>query len=401
MKVNKETLLRYGALFTAMMASGGNALVLREIWVVLTVLLCLPLLNWRIPIKSSRVYIYLWVLAVLLLLLFVQGPGSIVSILSRMMTFLAALLLLEVYLSRRPQLFLADLFAILSVMCVQAILTSVIGNLFIGAFSPVTIRGATYYTLGFVFNFHYVHDEIARYVRPDGFFYEPGSFQIYLSIFLYLVLFWRFSVRWSVLAVVALITVWSTIGLFIATILILISSRHLIFQLRGLKVAVLVLAYVVSVPVVAGIALQNYDQKVNGELRGSFLARQYDFFTGLNIIQQRPLTGIGFGSEAYLNYNRVYGFKSSELRTQQSDDRLNSNGLVQVLYTIGVPLGAVLLLGIYFQILFPHRLPIAIILGGSLYGQSLVFTPFFLLILLSGLVSKKEFYFKKGEISRA
>ena len=386
MKVSSEGLQRHAALFFAMMASGGNNIVLREVWVVLTCVTCLSLLRWRIPLRTSRNLIYIWLILLVVLLFFLQGLSSIVSIASRMLTFVAAIMLVEVYLSRSLDRLKSDLFNILSLMSVQAILTSFLGNLVDGLFWTVNVNGRDYLTLFYLFNFHYVHEEVARYVRPDGFFYEPGVFQIYLSIFLYLCLFWRFSMYWVAAALVALVTVWSTIGLGIAAALLVLSSWRLLSHLRGMKLVLLLAAYVAMLPVAVTLTMNNYNEKVTGELRGSFLARQYDLYTGMNVIKEKPLTGIGFGLDAYLRFNLTAGYQASELAVEQTNDRPNSNGLVQVLYTIGIPLGLPLLLGMATQRLFRPRLPMAILLAWSFYGQSLVFTPFFLFILLSGFI---------------
>jgi hypothetical protein len=396
MTIRKETLLRHAALFFAIMASGGNNLVPREAWVMLTFVSCLALLDWRIPVRHNYALTYLWISLVIPLLFLLQGLDSIVSIASRLVTFLAAILLLEVYLTRSVPLLMADLFNILKLMAIQAILTFLLGNVAKEAFATVEVQGTTYYTLGFLFNFHYAHSEIAQYVRPDGFFYEPGVLQIYINIFLYMTLFWRVQVLWAAIACAALVTVWSTIGLMVAAFLLILSLPRLIRELPRSQLFLVAMGLMIAIPTVGYLAIVNYDEKVNGELRGSFLAREYDFYTGLNIVKDRPFTGIGFGLDTYLHYNQALGYDTSELRWELTSERPNSNGLMQVLYTIGIPLGLPLLLGMFTQRLFSRRFPMAIVLAVSFYGQSLVFTPFFLFILFSGfpLLPKQRFHLR-------
>ena len=391
MRIRAESALRHTALFFGMMASGGNLIVPREAWVVMTILTCLTLLRWRIPLWTSRTLIYIWVVLVILLLFLLQGPDSIVSIASRTMTFLAALLLLEVYLSRPLDRLMADLFNILCLMSMQAILTSLLGNFARDLFWTINVQDLDYHTLGFLFNFHFVHEEVGRYVRPDGFFYEAGVFQIYLSIFLYLSLFWRFNAFWAAMASVALATTWSTVGLGVAVALLLIFSWQLRSRLHGRGLTLVLIGYVVLLPIVVSLAISNVDEKMSGELRGSFLAREYDFYTGVNIIEARPLTGIGFGVDRYLHYSNMFGYQATELRVEQTDERPNTNGLMQVLYTIGLPLGLPLLFGMFTQRLFGAKLPMMLILGASFYSQSVVFTPFFLSILFSGFLWSPNF----------
>lgn len=383
---SKENIIRQACLFFGIMASGGNLIISREIWVVLTILCCIHLLKWNLPIFASRFFIYIWIGAVILLLFYSQGASDFLSIASRAATFFAALLLLEVYLNRSIDRLMADLHNILRFMSMQAIITCVLAYIAGELFSVVNVAGTDYYTLGFLFNFHYTQDDVTRFIRPDGFFYEPGVYQIYISIFMYLCLFWRLSIFWAVVSLIAQITLWSTIGMVLTVVLFGFSARQLFCNLRGSARALVFFAYILTLPIVIFLAIFNYDQKVNGELSGSHLARQYDFYTGINIIEEKPLTGIGFGLDNYLKYNRNFGYSESELRFEQTVERPNSNGLVQVLYTIGLPLGVPIFVGIFTQCLFRRNWLMAAVLVGSFYGQSIIFTPFFLFIMFSGLI---------------
>lgn len=376
-------------MFFAMMASGGNLIVPRQLWVVLTVVSCLPILRWRVPICKSRSIIYIWVTLVIGIGLFLVGQGTetIASVLSRLTTFLAAILLLEVYLNRPLDRLMTDLFVILRLMTIQALLTAILGNLAGEYFPSFDVEGTQYYSLGLLFNFHHTVAD-AQFIRPNGFFYEPGVFQIYISIFLYLCVFWRVSVFWVIMAFIALVTIWSTVGLAVAVIMVSLGFKRLVASARGTSKWLIVFAFLCFIPVGVSIAYSNIIEKTVGEMRGSSIARQYDFLTGLNVIQTKPWTGIGFQTKTYLEYNELLGTMSTELPMEYALERPNTNGILNVFYTIGIPLGLLLLVGIWTQSLFTSRLPMAILLTGSFIGQAIVFSPFFLLILFSGLVLK-------------
>lgn len=387
-KTSKENLLRRSALFFAMMASGGNPIVYREIWLALIFVSCFQLIRWRLPTRSEYRLLYVWLILTMLLLAILQGADSYMSVASRFAWFMAPILLLEVYLSRSLGLLMDDLFIILRLMAVQAIITFILGTTLSSVFWTVDVQGVQYYTLGFLFNFHYIDEKIAGYVRPDGFFWEPGVFQIYLSIFLYL--FWRMSVFWVVISCIAIVTVWSTTGLIIAIVLIVMALPRLATYMPRSVLVIGMVIVLSTVPIIGFLALQNYNEKMNGKLRGSYLSREYDFYTGLNIIETRPLTGIGFGVDTYLSYARALSYSGSELRRKLTEDRLNTNGVIQVLYTIGIPLGLPLLAGIFTQRLFDRRFAMGIILLPSLNGEPLAFSVFFLFILYSGFLLKPK-----------
>lgn len=136
--------------------------------------------------------------------------------------------------------------------------------------------------------------------------------------------------------------------------------------------------------------MNNVAEKTTGDLRGSSFARLYDLNTGLSIIQKKPLTGIGFNTERYLEYSNQLGIVNENLNAALLLERPNTNGIIQTLYAIGIPLGGFLLVGLFRQKVFSNRVAMAIILVLSLYAEPLTFTPFFLLILLSWMLKERR-----------
>jgi O-antigen ligase len=387
--IEAEDLLHLVALFFAMMASGGNFIVRREIWVALLILVCLYLLRWRVPISATRQYLYLWIMIVMVIVAVTQGTGGLLSTGSRLMTFVASLLLLEVYTQRSVDRVQQDMSIILRIMAIQAILTVIVANLFNNYFWTVNVSDQDYYTLGYIFNYHFVLDEVRR-IRPDGFFYEPGVYQIYMSILLYLSLFWRFNLLWALIATVALIALWSTIGLLVTAILFVLAFKIIMARLRGAFRIMVIGGYVLLFSAVIYLGVSNYEEKTTGSLEGSSIARMYDYYTGLNIVAQHPFTGIGFNVDTYLAYSKAFASTLTDLPDNAVGTRPSTNGILQVFYTIGIPLGLSLLLGIFRQRLFSNRLAMITILIGGFAGQALVFTPFFLAILYTGLLKARR-----------
>ena len=382
--------IRIAALFFAMMASGGNLIVPRELWVVLTLVASLIALRGRPPMAASRMLIYVWITLVTLLLMVLYGQDQLISTLSRLAIFVSALLLLEIYLAKGAAYLRDDLLVILKLMALQAIATSVIGNVAPSIFSTIDVGGLIYHHLGFVLNFHFAHNVPTSFIRPNGFFYEPGVFQFYLALFLYICLFWKRDLTWAAIGLVALLTTLSTIGLMAAVFLLLAAAISLSQTARGAKVVASLVIIIGAMPFVAFIAINNASAKFHGEDRGSFVARQYDLFTGLNLIQAKPLTGIGFDSDSYLFHSAKLGYAATGLDRASASERLNTNGIVQIFYAIGIPLGLPLFIAIFRQVLLPRRYIVAVILLLSLSGQSLAYSVFFMFILFSGMLVRNK-----------
>lgn len=388
MKFSKEGFLRHLAVFSAMMASGGNKIIPVEVWLVLCVVCCLALLHWTLPVHRRLTTIYLWIGAVDVLLIVQGGVSAFPSLVSRTLVFFTSVLLLEVYLKRSIDQFMSDLFGLGRFMAIQAIITFVLGTVTPGLFLAVNINDITYKTIAYVFTYHNIENVGIEYIRPNGFFYEPGVFQIYLSIFLYLCLFWRLNIRWVVVACIAQITLWSTTGLLITMGLLLLSSKRIYAGTSRVWRPVIAIAFMVSLVPMTYVVVNNVTEKTFGDLRGSNYARLYDLNTGLSIIQRKPFEGIGFSTERYLEYSNLLGGIDENLSAALLFERPNTNGLIQALYVIGIPLGGYLLIGLFRQRVFSSKLAMAIILVLSLYAEPLTFTPFFLLILMSWMLKE-------------
>lgn len=386
---NAQTIRRL-ALFSAIMASGGTLLIPREAWLVLTALLALSSLRFRIGLGIGDSIILLWVFSVTLLQLAIDGYANPVSLLSRLFTFLTALLLLKLY-SRNKYLYIkSDLFFILSIFAVQAIITSLLGNTIPGAFEALQVGELVYYHIGYIFNFHYPHNIVSSTIRPNGLFYEPGVYQIYLSIFLFQTLFWKRDLRWIVIALCAVLTTLSTIGVIIAVIQIIVFSISYLSKAKGPNLLLGCLAIPIAIGALLAVTIDNASDKFLGEGRGSTIARVFDAQVGANIIAENPLRGIGFSTDAYQAHSRQMTFLVTDLPEREAENRRNSNGLLQIPISIGIPLSLPLFIGLFRQRLFERRLLFALIIALSLAGQSLSFSVFFMMIFFSGMIANSK-----------
>lgn len=379
----------------SILCSGGNLIIPREPLLVL--IIALSLLGTKGKFKKSLLFVSLFVTIVMFIASF-QPRGLGISFSIRLVNFLAGLCLLNYFLFYSLEVFKTNLYKLLRFLPFQAILTFLLAKFFPFLFIPVQINGTVYETFGFIFNHHTMLEADALFPRPDGFFYEPGVFQFYLNLCLYFSLFIYRDYLISTLTIIALLTLQSSTGvliLFVQLLAYLLFNRNFAKYLRHWLIKVSIVICVL--PPIVYLVKSNIEKKIVGENSGSFLARQYDFLSGINVIINHPYFGIGFD---YNNYKSMAGRLSfegiglDELPASVFDEReTSSNGLIFLFYSIGIPLGLFFLFGMFRQNLLPDKLIVGSILFITLLGEMLVFTPFFLLLIFSGLIFKR-FRFK-------
>jgi O-antigen ligase len=382
--------LRRWVLLLTILISGGNLLLPRAP----ILLLMMALMAWGAALQVRRkstgrfAPVILVLAAVLALTVLRPGPLHVESTIVRFANFIAALLLLHLYLAAGLDGLARDLSVVLRPMAWQAVLTVLLAHSLGVLFIPITVGETTYHSLLLIFNYHVSIEDPAALIRPDGFFYEPGIFQIYLNIYLYLVVFIFRSRRQALLAVLAVLATQSTTGVLICMLLLGTAlARHLRFAPFKQKLTAALLAAVVAGPI-AQIAYTNITNKLSGELQGSSWAREYDFFTGLNVIAENPLLGIGFDYEQYYQASARLAYAETLLEDRLTEERGNTNGIIFLIYSIGIPLALPFLWGLFRQRFLPDRWLVGVCLFLSLLGESVVFTPFFLLIVFSGLLGR-------------
>jgi len=380
--------VRRWLLFLSILISGGNLLIPRLPILLLIVLLSLAVTGFRLA-SPRRLWPLFALLAVVLLIAFARpGPIDFESLAIRYANFLGAMLLLNVYVLAPAGALSRDLYFILRWMAIQAIATVVLAYTVNFLFITVSFQDVTFQSLLLLFNYHEIIEVSNRFIRPDGFFFEPGVFQLYLNLYLYLAMFVFRRLGHASLAFVAVVCTQSTAGIIICSLLLFVALwQRVASGSPRQKMTALLLALALAPPV-AFIGYANVSDKLTGELQGSSWAREYDFYTGLNVISEYPLLGIGFDHGRYLAVSSRVAFADSLLSEEGMEDRASSNGLIYLYYTLGIPLATVFLIGMFRQQLFEHRILIGLLLALSLFSEAIVFTPFIMMIVLSAFVAK-------------
>ena len=383
--MKNSTKFRRLLLFFTILASGGMLVFQREVLLVLILILCITCNQGKIFTLNKRLLPSVIMIFVILMISLVFHYYTISSLFVRFSVFIISLFLYNFYLKRSNDEFENDLFVILKWMPFQALITVLLALFVPFLFLTVSLSNATYQTIFFVFTYHETIEGLSRFVRPDGLFYEPGVFQLYLNILLYLSLFVFKKRGYSIITIIAIFSTQSTTGIVIC--LLILSYYFFVEHLRG-KPFLSKIGYgfggiILLIPFFI-IANSNIQEKLYGESKGSSMARQYDLFTGINVALSKPLTGIGFDYNQYKAVASGLGFQDTEMDQKSLEDRSNSNGIVFLFYSIGLPIGLLFIIGLFRQEFFSHKFLVGLIFFLSLFGETLIFTPFFLLFTYSG-----------------
>lgn len=379
--------LRQVALFAGILMSGGLLLIPREPVLVIVVATCFALKNPLRLLRPEFALIWMVLLAVAAVVLVGGESFQLAPMIIRYANFLAGLALLLVYLDERRSTLADDLHPILKLMAFQAVLTPIAYILIPSYFYTVRVFDTQYNTFYFLFTFHEFQNFGALFKRPDGLFFEPGVFQIYLNLFLFLSLFVRRRSVFDVaLATAAVLATQSTTGV----VILVVQFAFAYFQWlrradRSQKLGVFVFVPILLLPLGAYVTY-NVSEKFTGALKGSAEAREYDLRTGLSVALEQPLTGIGFDYEKYYDVASRVGYREAELSKENITERGNTNGIVVLFYSLGFPLAFVFLAGLLRQRLFRPGLLMGAVATLSLTAESLSLTPFFLMMVFSGLL---------------
>jgi hypothetical protein len=385
--------IRRLALFLAMLMSGGLLIFDRTLLLAGLVLVSMLLVN---PIdfmrrEMARIWFVLGAIAVATL---IGGDGfHLQATAVRYANFIAAVFLVGIYLEQSRDTLAKDLLPILAFMSVQALLTVILSVVASNYFMPYVVGETVHYTIGFVFTFHRVMEIRSLLDRPDGFFFEPGVFQLYLNIYLFIAINDKTLRQRNIhvgLALAGVLCTQSTTGIIIAFFILgMAYLRRLKTAAMNEKLLILVLVPLLLLPL-AGIMVENIQDKLFGIFRGSAWARQYDFFTGMRVALERPLTGIGFSYERYFEFAQHVGYLETQLDIATITERPNSNGIATLLYSIGFPLAGVMLWGLFKQRFFADRTVLFFVFLVSLSTEAIIFTPFPLMFIYSGLLLSRR-----------
>ena len=225
--------------------------------------------------------------------------------------------------------------------------------------------------------------------RNQGLFWEPGILMIYANILLFLSLFISYNKKKVILSSITILTTLSTTGLFIMAMqflfLLLLNWNKGNLKFFHKFSAILVLIVVFSVSVISFKEKKQESYEVN---LSSYNLRLLDFVTGYKITKEHPIFGIGLNSKVY-NEQKYKHIPSilTEI-TETIENRGSSNSFISIFYNWGLIIGILIVYYLYKQtIIYKNKVLFFFIIILGLSNEPIFATPFFLLILVSGLWS--------------
>ena len=245
-------------------------------------------------------------------------------------------------------------------------------------------------------------------IRNQGWFWEPGINQIYLNTLLYLEGFvFKTKKRWRIiLIVVAIITTFSTSGFLIMTIILssLYINSIVKYITKGNPIIVLALSISVLLPsyyIAREVIIPNIIYKTTGHAESSFQKRLFDLIQCPCIAADYPFTGLGLDVIAFQQFRSEYQMSDNcqgvsdyfqdltglELKTS-STEKGSSNSITGLMAMIGFPLSFILFLALFYQTLFTVRKPVFMsIIFISVFFEPILLRPFFMILIISGMMS--------------
>ena len=231
-------------------------------------------------------------------------------------------------------------------------------------------------------------------IRTQGWFWEPGILQFYLNLLLFLQGFvMKRNNLIFILTMFSIIITYSTTGIFIMLFLLII-----IFWTYIKRSPLLILVAVISFYPLYHISKTNFDNKISGERVSSFQKRYLDLVEPFSIAIDYPLTGIGLDREYFQSFRPKYqieddfgsyienitGFE----RVSEETEKGSSNSLTYLMASMGIPVSFFLFYCLLKQQLFKHRKNLfMIIVIISVLSEPLLLRPFFLILIVSGMMS--------------
>jgi hypothetical protein len=276
-----------------------------------------------------------------------------------------------------------DIYLILKIVALHSFLNFILGFFIEPLLMTVKVEDIIEVKTFYYFTFYESKALVGGFMlfRNQGLFWEPGVLSVFLNIFFYLSLFEYKEKFWSFLSLFLILTTFSTTGLLLVFLQILVYlkswiKKNFLYFIPGLLLISALLPLVIN----------NVTEKFRSD-NGSFIARLYDYQVALYMMLENFLTGIGFGNQIYLDkQNNFSFFQDSSL----FEPRLNTNSIVMVLVSFGLPLGFFILHKFYNQRIFERKLLFFLILVICLSSEPIVFTGFFLLIMYSSFFLKNN-----------
>lgn len=287
-------------------------------------------------------------------------------------------------------LFFSDFSRLLQFYMYYALLSIIILLFGYSLFNEITLGYSRYFTFYGLFWYNdnggpsFYHS-----LRPCGFTWEVGIWQLFLNLNFLFALYEKRSTKNIFLAILAAVSVFSTTGIILVCFVYLLYFFVFSKKIKITQILIPLFFVVASYPLI----MENIDDKINGEHSGSGMTRVADIFTGASLLMDHPFFGTEQESATATNNSSMYKIKEKFWKGNYTDGSFdgfmtvpNSNGIIIFLLDWGVPIGIYLLYcSIRNNLFSDQRLSIVFMLTiyFSIFSEAISRTSFFYFFILS------------------
>ena len=216
------------------------------------------------------------------------------------------------------------------------------------------------------------------FIRNQGLFWEPGVNQFYLNLLLFLEGFIFKKRKWIIfLTIFAIITTYSTTGYLIMMIILFTIMKSSFYFIAKTNLS---------------------PDEFEGSKQNSFAKRSLDLVQPIAIGIDYPLTGIGLDRDYFQDFRSDYQMEDRYVRflknttglekISESTEKGSTNSITYLIASMGFPVSLFLLYCFIRQELVTSRRKIfLVILILSLISEPILWRPFFLIFIVSGMIS--------------
>tara|TARA_R110002072_G_scaffold47131_1_gene130186 strand:+ start:17499 stop:18683 length:1185 start_codon:yes stop_codon:yes gene_type:complete len=372
------TLFRLSLLFIIFFSGGIQIFSILISTLIPTILIFILYSKYKIVVihKNIKAISFVVILYFSYAVFIANDLEDIKFVVFRLVRFMMAIFLLNFIYVKRVQ-FIDELYIVLKWLAIHGVFNFVIVYFLFKYFTFIPETNTSS-----IFVFFGPQNIEGLFRRNQGVFWEPGVFQIYLNVFLFINLFYRNSKNkfpvWIILALI--LTTVSTTGFFISFLLITY-SYFFRSKITGKRIFVMIFTFP-FVFLYSNYTIETVEKKISGNQNGSYLARNFDTLNGFTLAYNNPF-GIGFSTAKYQEVAEKNLFK---IDTEITTDRANTNSIAMLFYSTGFGWGIIFLILMYRQKVFlKNKFLFFLLIFFSLFSEPLFFTPFFLLFPLSGI----------------
>ena len=310
----------------------------------------------------------------------------------------AFIFVIHILNNRSPIYFLESLYLILKFILYHSILSFFIYFFVSENLFDVTIGNHS--LSSFMYIFYYTTENNVSiigidFIRNQGLFWEPGINQFYLNLLLFLEGFIFKKRKWMIFLIIfAIITTYSTTG-YLIMMIILFTIMKSSFSRKPI-LSLLLLSFLIPFYFIAQTNLS--PDEFQGSKQNSFAKRSLDLVQPIAIGLDYPLTGIGLDRDYFQDFRSDYQMEDRYVRflknttglekISESTEKGSTNSITYLIASMGFPISLLLLYFVIRQELFITRKRIfLVILFLTLISEPILWRPFFLIFIVSGMIS--------------